>query len=107
MTTFEFQSEFLEMEKEDSAKAAKLLQDYTQFSTFSMVSNLKEFSNLTDQISELCFELNEVGGPSEDEFYSLVENISFQLQNCFNCFYDYTYDYTYSDDDYTYTYSYD
>ena len=97
MTTFGFQSEFLEMEKKYAEEAAKILEDYKQLSAFSMVSNLKEFSNLTDQISELCFEVNEVGGPSEQEFYSSVENIYVQIQECFNdCFYNYTYTYTYS-----------
>ena len=39
------------------------MEDYTQLSSFSMISNLKEFSNLTDQISELYFKGNDE--PSE------------------------------------------
>lgn len=96
MTTFEFQSEFLKMEKKDAEESAKILEDYTQLSAFSMVSNLKEFSNLTDQISELCFEVNEVRGLSEEKFYSSVENLYVQLQECFDdCFYTYKYTYSY------------
>ena len=86
ITPSEFRNEFLEMEKQDSTKAEKILQDFQQLSFFSLVENLEEFSNLTDQISDLCFELIELGygeGLSEDEFHDSVNNLCLQLKKSF------------------------
>jgi len=54
MIPSEFRIEFLKMEKQDSIKAKKTLQDFQQLSFFSLVENLEEFSNLMSQISDLC-----------------------------------------------------
>jgi hypothetical protein len=51
ITPFDFQIEFLKLEKNDSRKA---LEDEEQLSTFSLVDNLKEFSNLMGKIYDLC-----------------------------------------------------
>ncbi len=81
ISSFEFVSEFSKMEKNAASEADKILQDYEQLSVFSIAENLEEFSNITDQISELCFESWELGGPSEDEFYSSMKDLYFQFKN--------------------------
>lgn len=54
ITPFDFQIEFLKLEKNDSRKAREILEDEEQLSTFSLVDNLKEFSNLMGKIYDLC-----------------------------------------------------
>ena len=86
ITPSEFRNEFLEMEKQDSTKAEKILQDFQQLSFFSLVENLEEFSNLTGQISDLCFEVIDVGygeGLSKDEFHDSVNILCLQLKKSF------------------------
>jgi len=83
ITSFEFQIEFLKMEKQDDTKAKKIFQDYQQLSGFSLVENLEEFSNLMGQISDLCQDIIDWGyedGLSKDEFYDSVNNLYLQLK---------------------------
>jgi hypothetical protein len=86
ITSFEFQIEFLKMEKQDDTKAKKIFQDSQQFSGFSLVENLEEFSNLMGQISDLCQDIIDWGyedGLSKDEFHHSVNNLYFQIKKSF------------------------
>lgn len=84
--SYEFQSEFLEMEKQDATKAKKILQDSQQLSGFYLVENLEEFGNLIGRISTLCQDIIDWGyedGLSKDEFYDSVNNLYLQLKKYF------------------------
>jgi hypothetical protein len=85
ITPSEFKIEILKMEKQDGRKAKKILQDSQQLSLFFFVESLKEFSNLMQQILDLCFEdgLKYGKGLSKDEFYDLVNNLYLQLKKYF------------------------
>ena len=82
----EFRIEFFKMEKQDGTKANKILQDFQQLSSFSLVENLEEFFNLMGQISNLCLEVRELRygeGLSKDEFHHFVNNLYLQLKKSF------------------------
>ncbi len=86
ITSFRFRNEFLEMETQDATKAKKILQNPQQLSSFSLVENLEAFSDLMNEISDLCFEMGEVdegNRPSEDEFYNAVNSLYLQLKKSF------------------------
>jgi len=85
---YEFRSKFLEMEREDSKKAAIILEDFQELEVFTLAEDLEKFSDLRNQISTLCFEYDEVWDGSmermsESEFYYLVNNRYLQLQKAF------------------------
>ena len=88
ISPYEFRSKFLQMEREDSKKAAIILKDFQELEVFTLAEDLEKFSDLITQISTLCFEYNEVWDGSmermsESEFYSLVNNRYLQLQKAF------------------------
>lgn len=56
----EFRVQFLQIEKEDSKKAAIILKDFLQLEVFSLAEDLDEFSDLMGKISNLCFEYDEL-----------------------------------------------
>lgn len=78
------------MVKQDDEKAEKILQDFKQFSSFSIDANLGGFSSLFGQISNNCLQAFEFGpkndgyGIPEDEFRNSIEEIYFQLENYLN-----------------------
>lgn len=76
------------MEKEDSEKATIILKDFQKLETFILADDLDDFSNLTIEMSTLCFEYDEMWDEtmermSESEFYSLVNKHYFQLAKLF------------------------
>ena len=82
---YEFQSKFLEMLKEDSRKASVILQDFTELERFILTDNLDNFSEVMNQIDDLCFEYGEcleeyIDPMSENEFYYWVTNRYLELQ---------------------------
>ena len=85
---YEFRGQFLQMEKEDSKKAARILEDFQQLEVFSLAKDLDEFSDLMGQISDLCFDFTEywdgtIPLMTENEFYELINNRYLQLQKIF------------------------
>ena len=74
------------MQKDDSAKAAIILEDLQELEFLTLAKDLEKFSDLIDQISTLCFEFDEVWDGtmepmSESEFYYLINNHYLQLGN--------------------------
>jgi 3-dehydroquinate dehydratase len=79
ITLSEFRSKFLQMKKDDSAKATIILENFQELEVFTLAKDLEKFSDLISQISTLCLEFGEVWDGtmepmSESEFYSLVNN---------------------------------
>ena len=88
ITPYEFRSKFLQMKKDDSAKATIILENFQELEVFTLAKDLEKFSDLISQISTLCLEFDEVWDGtmepmSESEFYSLVNNHYLQLQEAF------------------------
>jgi hypothetical protein len=85
-----FRARFLEMIKQDDEKAEKILQDFKQFSSFSIDGNLDRFSSLFGRIFNKCLQAFEFGpknygyGISEDESRNSIEKTYFQIQNYLN-----------------------
>ena len=84
----EFRVQFLQMEKNDAKKAAIIFKDFQELEVFSLAEDLDEFSDLMREISNLCFEYDELWDGtmdrmSENEFYYLVNNLYLQLQKAF------------------------
>jgi hypothetical protein len=84
----EFQSKFLQMEKEDSEKGTRIREDFQELEVFTLAKDLEIFSDLMNQISTLCLEYPELGDRnieriSESEFYSLVNKHYLELQEAF------------------------
>ena len=84
----EFRSKFLEMEKQDGKTTYIIQQDFQKLEVFTLADDLEEFSDLTEEISTLCLEYNEIWDGtmermSESEFYSLVNDYYLQLQKAF------------------------
>ena len=76
------------MEKQDGKTTYIILQDFQQLEVFSLAEDLDEFSDLMAQISDLCFDFNElwdetIDRMTESEFYSLVNEYYLQLQKAF------------------------
>jgi hypothetical protein len=85
ITPYEFRSKFLQMKKDDSAKATIILENFQELEVFTLAKDLEKFSDLISQISTLCLEFDEVWDGtmepmSESEFYSLVNNHYLQFQ---------------------------
>lgn len=75
-----FRSTFLQMEDEDSKKAAEIKQDFQKLEALTLAEDLDQFSCLIGKISTLCFEYDEMWDGtmkpmSEQEFYDLVHNL--------------------------------
>ena len=86
ISSSEFRSKFLQMEKEDSKKASIILENIQELEVLTLANNLEKYSDLIGQISTLCFEYDEVWDGtmepmSESEFYYLVNNHYLQLGN--------------------------
>ena len=84
----EFRSKFLEMEKQDGKTTYIIQQDFQKLEVFTLADDLEEFSDLTEEISTLCLEYDEIWDGtmiqmSESEFYSLVNKHYFQLAELF------------------------
>jgi hypothetical protein len=81
-----FQSEFLEMEKED-AKAAKMItNDFKQLAIFSVDLKAVEFSSLIGEISDVSMVAREFGpeeGISDQKFRKSIERTFLQMQDFF------------------------
>ena len=80
-----FRSTFLQMEDEDSKKAAEIKQDFQKLEALTLAEDLDQFSCLIGKISTLCFEYDEMWDGtmermSEQEFYDLVRNLYLQIQ---------------------------
>ena len=83
---YEFRSKFLQMEKEDSEKSTRILENFQELEVFTLAKDLEKFSDLIGNISALCFEYNEIWDGTmermlESEFYYLVNNHYLQLRN--------------------------
>ena len=83
---YEFRSKFLQMEKEDSEKSTRILENFQELEVFTLAKDLEKFSDLIGNISTLCFEYNEIWDGTmermlESEFYYLVNNHYLQLRN--------------------------
>ena len=88
ITPYEFRSKFLEMQKDDSAKATIILENFQELEVFTLAKDLGKFSDLLSEISTLCLEFDELWDGtmepmSESEFYSLVKNEYLQLHEAF------------------------
>jgi len=88
ITTYEFRSTFLEMESQDSREAFKIKQDFRKLEVLRLADDLEKFTDLTNEISALCFEYSEQWNESmtrmsESELYSLVNNHYRQLRKAF------------------------
>ena len=88
ITPYQFRSKFLQMKKDDSVKATRILENFQELEVFTLTKGLEKFSDLINQISTLCLEFDEVWDGtmepiSESEFYSLVNNHYLQLQEAF------------------------
>ena len=88
ITPYEFRSKFLQMKKDDSAKATRILKNFQELEVFTITKGLKKCSDLINQISTLCLEFDVVWAEtmepmSESEFYSLIHNHYLQLQKAF------------------------
>ena len=81
-----FQSEFLEMEKED-AKAAKMItNDFKQLAIFSVDLKAVEFSSLIGEIYDVSMVAREFGpeeGISDQKFRKSIEKTFLQMQDFF------------------------
>ncbi len=85
---YEFRSKFLEMKKQDAKIASRIHQDFEKLKAFTLADDLEEFSSLTQEISTLCEEYDEIWDGtiipmSESEFYSLVNKHYYQLAKSF------------------------
>ncbi len=83
-----FRSKFLEMENQDAKIAYRIRQDFQKLEAFTLADDLEEFSSLTQEISTLCEEYDEIWDGtiipmSESEFYSLVNKHYYQLAKSF------------------------
>ena len=86
ITLDEFRSKFSRMERNDSEKAAMLLENPQALEFFILAKDLDKFSDSIGEISTLCFEYDEVWDGtiekmSENTFYSLVHDHYLQLEN--------------------------
>ena len=90
ISSYDFQSKFMEMMSEDSNTADLILKDFERLEGFILSKNLEKFSDLYMEITTLCQERYEIvndnddAGPMpESQFYSLVSNQYLQLQEIF------------------------
>ena len=60
ISSSEFRSKFLQMEKEDSEKSTLILEDFQELEVFTLAKDREKFSNLIFKISTLCFEYNKL-----------------------------------------------
>jgi hypothetical protein len=58
ITLYEFQSKLVEMEKEDSRKSNRILENFQELESFSLAEDLDKFSSLRSRISDLCLDLS-------------------------------------------------
>ena len=82
----EFRLKFTQMEKEDSEKAALILNNPQELWVFNFAKDLDKFSDSIDKISTLCFEYGEFWDGTteqmpESTFYFLVNDHYLQLRN--------------------------
>ena len=74
------------MQKEESAKARIILENFQELKVFTLAKDLEKFSDWISQISTLCLEFDEVWDGtmepmSESEFHYLVNHHYFPLGN--------------------------
>lgn len=85
---YEFQSKFLEMDKQDAEKSSLILDDFVELENFILMENLDSFSMIMNQFHDFCFEYNSgleeyIGEMSEEEFYDCVNNRYLAIQKSF------------------------
>jgi hypothetical protein len=81
-----FQSEFLEMEKEDMKAATMIINDFKQLAIFSVDLKAVEFSSLIEEISDISMVAQEFGpeeGISDQKFRKSIEKTFLQMQKFF------------------------
>jgi hypothetical protein len=78
-----FQSEFLEMKKEDGKAAKMITDDFKQLAIFSVDLKAVKFSSLTKGIYDVCMLAREFGlkeGISDQKFRKSIEKTYFEMR---------------------------
>lgn len=78
-----FESEFLEMEEEDSKAAKMITNDFKQLAIFSVDLKAVKFSSLIGEISDVCMIAREFGpeeGISDQKFRKSVKKTYFEMR---------------------------
>ena len=57
---YEFRSKFLQMQKDESAKATIILENFQELKVFTLAKDLEKFSDLISQVSTLWLGFDEV-----------------------------------------------
>lgn len=70
LTLVEFQTQFLNMGKEDMDKGYQILVYSQELEVFYLAEDLEKFSRLIDEISDLCEDYYIIEPMPEAEFYS-------------------------------------
>jgi hypothetical protein len=83
LTLIEFQTQFLDMEKEDIEKGYVILENIQELEVFYLVEDLEKFSRLIGEIIDLCEDYYIIEPMPETEFYFLVKKYYHQLQDAF------------------------
>ena len=89
ITPYNFRSQFLKMERQDSEQAGLLSKDFQALEQIILTDSLEIFSDLKIQISTLCFDYGEILDDGsgermiESEFYASINTCYFQLQKIF------------------------
>lgn len=78
----EFQSEFTKLENQDFELGKNMREDFEELEVFQLSDRLEEFSDLTYEISDLCWEYDEPDSKpiSDDEFYNSINDCYIKLQ---------------------------
>jgi len=80
-----FLGKFLDMRRDNTEKAAKILQNFEELSTFWIEPGVEKFFSLFGEINEACLCVFEFGlgdeGIPEDKFRNLIEKIFSQMEN--------------------------
>lgn len=79
---YEFRSRFTILKRQDSERSGNILQDFEELEVFQLSDCSKKFSDLTLEISDLCFEDYQPDSEPipDDEFYNSINDCYTQLQ---------------------------
>jgi hypothetical protein len=82
--THVFLGKFLEMRRDNTEKAAKILKNFEELSTFWIEPGVEKFFSLFGEIDEACLCVFEFGlgddGIPEDKFRNLIQKIFSQME---------------------------
>ena len=83
LTLLEFQTQFLDMEKEDRERGYVILGNIQELKVFYIAEDVEKFSRLIGEIIDLCEDYYIIEPMPETEFYFLVNKYYHQLQEAF------------------------